>query len=888
MEENTKNRESNKAPEQAEAQKPEQAEAQQSKQTEAQQPEQAEVQQLKQTEAQKSEQAEEQQSKQKEEQQPEQAEAQQRKHKTSRAERKKKRKAKKAEKRNKRKEAYKGLSLKKKVWYWLKRVLIAVVAVGLLGFVTIGLILPAAINAYYEYSCQQQASEEELLAIAAPDEEGAATIDAMKENPSGDTWAIYVYMSGSNLESHDMNELSSVTKYLLEAQAKEFEENGKKETQKQIQGFVDEINEQGIDLPDYMYLQEKQADAESETDKSTEEYPGCASTDIDEMLAVDLPENVKIVYQTGGSPRWSHIGINPNRTQRFLYDQDGFRMIEENPVQNMGEVDTLKDFLTFCKKDYSADHQMLIFWNHGGGAFGFCWEDLFGGDHLSLKELTEALSAVYPKNEAKPPLEIIGFDACLMASLETAEALNGYGQYLVASEELEPGEGWDYTAWLGKLAEHPEMNGAQLSKAIVDSYIEYYANQSIQLDWLGIDYESTLSVVDIAKAHETYEAYGAFAKQALQDCIKNPAAMAALGRAAASSIRYGEDVYNIFNTIDLGLFMDNMSEYYPERADVTAQAVRDCVLYSRATSYARESQGISVYFPTEIENLNSLRKYINYVEDICENQDIRALYYYKFGGCLNKELQAYAESQGYGEAKPLDTAALDGLASVEVEVEQDGNFSMSLDAQAIGLIQDYTLNLAKYDEDTEQIIYYGEDCFLGLEDTGRIFTDFDGEWMSIDGHMLAVEIIDETASMIRYRAPVLLNGEEYYLILAYDFDQEEISILGASPMSDATSADVVGRNVNNLRVGDRLQPIYESNYASDDAEFEEYGKKFRYSPYTKIEDHTLENGTYMEYITVRDTRGDEYYSPVVQFKVQGGKITEAELREDMQNSRTSY
>ena len=36
----------------------------------------------------------------------------------------------------------------------------------------------------------------------------------------------------------------------------------------------------------------------------------------------------------------------------------------------------------FCKTEYPADHTMVLFWNHGGGAFGYGSDELFGGEGL--------------------------------------------------------------------------------------------------------------------------------------------------------------------------------------------------------------------------------------------------------------------------------------------------------------------------------------------------------------------------------------------------------------------------------------------------------------------------------------------------------------------------
>lgn len=808
-------------------------------------------------------------------------------YKERRTARKEARAAKKAAKKRTVRLSYRELDKKGKYRFWLKIVTAAAaftVTVNLIVFYAV----PGLQNARYNYCIEQQASEEELETIAKPDEEHAAAIDAMEQYSSEDTWAIYIYMCGSSLESVGNNNLSEVTNYLLTDTSQAYMAERHAIQWSYVSDFVSEINAQGMDLPAYLYLpQEPEADEEEELEETNDsnDYTGAATLDLEEMFEVELPENIKVVIQTGGSPRWSMMGVNPNRTQRYVYSSEGFQMVEEKPVQNMGNAETLKDFLDFCEDGYAADHQMILFWNHGGGAFGACNDDLYGGDKLSLKEMQDAFSGACVKDEKNPPFELIGFDACMMANLETTEALHGYGRYLVASEESEPGEGWNYTAWLGELAKHPEMNGAQVGKAIADSFIEYYANQSIQLDWLGVDYGCTLSVVDMDKAHEAYEAYGKLAGTVLKDSFKYPAIMGALGTAATGSVRYADTAYKIFNLLDLGLFMDNLNELYPKEAGEVADAVRKSVLYNRTTAYEQDSQGLSVYFPAEVEDLMGLVYYLNYINEVCVNQDIKALYYYKLAGCLNDELQAYADSQKYGKAPVLDTAPLEQLAGAEIKLEETGIFSMPVDAEASALIQDLSLNIAKYDEKEDRVTYYGEDQFVTIDENGKLYTDFEGKWISLNGHILTVEKIDSTASTIRYRSPVSVNGEDSYLILAYDFDTEKTSILGIRSMEE--NGEVLERTVNNLKVGDKLQPIYESNILDSGVDDKLYGKPFTYWSNSRVEDQTLKNGTYLVSVTIVDTRGDEYYTPIIQFKMQNGKMTDAEVREDLYNERTA-
>lgn len=798
---------------------------------------------------------------------------------------KEERAAKKEAKKAAKKEKYASLDRKGQVKHWAKRIIAVVVILvvaATAGFYTTVNIRMWSVQKRYERSLDKQATEEELLQKVKPDEEGAKKIAQMEQYSPDDTWAIYVYMCGSNLESWDIDEMSDIAKYMVYENAEEIYAENVAKRHENITEFVEEIREKGMDLPDFMYLPQKGNDDEDTEEEEYDEYPGAATADLDEMFAVDLPANIKVVFQFGGATRWDKAGINPNRTQRFVYDSEEFREVDNTPLQDMGDPDTLADFLSFCKKEYPADHKIMLFWDHGGGAFGFGSDDIFGGDGLSLKETREAFSKVYKADSNNPPFDIIGYDACLMASVEVADSLNGYGRYLAASEELENGEGWNHTAWLGELAAHPEMNAAQVGKEMVDSYVEYYANQSIQLEWYGVDNMCTFSLVDISKAHQVYEAYSKFAAAALKDAVKSEDVMASLGRATNKSVRYGMYVYKTYNTVDLGLFMENMAEDYPNETKAVLTALDNAVIYNRATSYGEDSMGLSVYFPTDIEDFSGLAKYISYINDICDNKDIAALYYYKFAGCFNDEFQAYADEKGYGKAKILDTSALKKLSSADVKVEGDGRFSLVLDNVQKDMVQDIGLDIFRMDEDNEKAIYYGEDSQLNLDDEGKLETTFNGKWIMFGGQPLSVEKIDESNNTITYRAPVSYNDVDSYLTILYDMEKNDMSILGVIKMNEETEADTMNRNTKNVESGAKIRPIYYTNDYNSDGFETEYGKKFSYTSKTRAEYKSLDDGDYIEFVTFKDSRGDVYYSPVVNFTVRGGKVTDAQLSQEWQ------
>lgn len=766
----------------------------------------------------------------------------------------------------------------------LKWIAVIAVIVGIIGYAVYALNPVGAFVEWYYYSEKDTPVEpEKIYEISPLDEEGAKVIEQLPTYAEDDTWTICVYMIGSNLESYDENDLSEVTKYFTSAEKAVNRQNRSAMYAELLSTFVDEIGEMGMSLPEYFYVPNN---PEASRDYVYDEviatdWDGCASTDITEMQMADLGDNVKIVIQTGGSTRWSNSLINPNKTQRFEISGGRINEVANLPLQDSCSVDTLAEFLAFCKQNYKSDHRILVFWDHGAGAFGFGSDEIFDSA-FSVKDLSTALSRVYDESSENPAFELIGFDACLMANLEVCHELYGYGRYLAASEESEPGDGWDHTEWLNAFAQNGPTNGAKIAMGIADSYTDYYMTRNINVSDLIGETAATFSVIDINKAETAYEKYCDFAKAALIAATEDQSVLSTIGRAASRSVRYGGSSYNVFNFADIGTLMDQLVDDFPEEATDVKNAVKDAVLYCRQNSYLSDSQGLSVYMPVEVDTINGLCYYLKYINYIAEDDSIRALYYYKVGGCLNEELTEYALSIGCKDVPVLDLDSMKIISSLDVTID-DGNYSVKLPESTEKMIQKYQMTLALYDEENEIITYFGNDNYAFLDGEGNLATAFDGEWICINDQMLALEIVDEAPSSIQYRTKILCNGVESYMLLAYDRDTEEITVSGIRAIpseEDESIANISDRNLKSIQVGDKIVPLYEATDLLSGKNFTLEGKKIRYGKNTTIEMKPIQNGSYFTYILTTDARGDEYYTAIIEFSYDNNGISDMHINED--------
>lgn len=737
-------------------------------------------------------------------------------------------------------------------------------------------ILQAVINTPFE----SYETDPETLALLAPvDEEAGNRIAEMPAYQENDTWAVYVYLVGSNLESMNQDELSSLTKLLIEDDVKAYAEQAEADNAEMLRTFVSEVTGRGVDLPQLLYrpdtsgyhAAEDEDGGESGDGTPIEDSKGYASSDLSDMMECRLSENVTVVVQTGGARRWQNSIVNPNRSQRFVISSEGTEEVVNQPLVNMADPDSLTDFLDFCTENYPADHTMLLMWNHGGGFTGYGCDEIYAMHSLSLAEIRSAIENAVGVDYDKPPFEVIAFDACLMASTEVAHSLRGLGRYLLASEEVEPASGFDYLTWLPALSENPGMNGAQLGRIVADSYVENCLG--IMAD-LGYVLPSTFSVIDLAKADEVYEAYCDFASAALKKTNDDPAFLAELSRAAGNAITYASNSYRVYNTIDLGGFMSEIQPQIPE-AEKVLSALGDAVLYTRSSSYLKDSKGLSIYFPARIEGIGGTLYCLKYINEVSESEDVNALYYYKIAGCLNEALDEYVTSNGLERLDPIDYSELADISDLELAVLGDGNLAMQLPEEFMYMLQSARMGIAKYDDESGDIEYYGEDAYAFMDEDGSVHTDFDGSWLFFGGNPLPLEVMSVNGEKVMFSTKILYNFNDATLITGYDTETDDVSVLGVR--LDLDNSAVLDRSLIPLKDRDIIMIVYETGNLYSNAISDEVKPVIYKEGKTVLEEKSLADGDYYQYIIFGDLRSDTYYSGIINLSIKDGKVVSQEL-----------
>ncbi|MFX0174199.1 MAG: clostripain-related cysteine peptidase [Candidatus Hodarchaeota archaeon] len=257
---------------------------------------------------------------------------------------------------------------------------------------------------------------------------------------------------------------------------------------------------------------------------------------------------------------------------------------------NMGDLDTLRTFVTYSMKHFRANNYVLVLWDHGDDFRGCCWDD-HPYDHLSHQEIIHALSGC--------SLDILAFDACVEGMIEVAYeyiwAPRGPKiDYIVATEGYVSGWGYPYNTILSALAEEPEINPFEYSKVIVDDYISYYQNlrpASKLVELASIDLTYMIPIVqqlgDLTDVLEGLLAMDDDDNDAYHEMIAE-----ARGEGNLGWSEYGWEAY-----IDLPTFVKylSLSEGIPEAATLYITLMD--ALYVKATEPMQSAEGLGIFFP---------------------------------------------------------------------------------------------------------------------------------------------------------------------------------------------------------------------------------------------------------------------------------------------------
>ena len=481
---------------------------------------------------------------------------------------------------------------------------------------------------------------------------------------------------------------------------------------------------------------------------------GMGTADLSEMANARISDNVNLLVYTGGCSSWRNSIVSSKVNQIYQITGNGQvkRVVEDAGKGAMTSPDTLTSFINFCTQNYPANRQILIFWDHGGGSVsGYGYDE----KNPRIQSMTLAGINTALKN-AGTQFDIIGFDTCLMGTLENALMLNTYADYLIASEETEPGVGWYYTNWLTAISGSPSMSSLDLGKRIIDDFVEVCASKCR-------GQSATLSLIDLAElSHTVPEKLKGFSNGVsnllTEENFKQVSDARAHTREFASSTKIDQ--------IDLINFAQMLNT---KESIEMARALAGAIKYNRTSSNMTNAYGLSIYFPyqkasyvdrmvrtyTEIGMDSSYSKCIQQFAKMETSGQLAGggtsgSYSSLFDSLLGSD---YTPSTGY----PSDSGAYPGGSSYsglsDLFGGTDGSSSMleSLFGSFLGGGGDFS---GIFDDlDSSNMDYYYQDRSLPQEDMVDYISDnwFDGSllrWNSDESGNLLLRLSKQQWSLV--------------------------------------------------------------------------------------------------------------------------------------------
>lgn len=573
-----------------------------------------------------------------------------------------------------------------------------------------------------------------------------------------------------------------------------------------------------------------------------ESKSGMGTADLSEMCNARLSDKVNLLVYTGGCKQWKNNTVSNSCNQIYQVKNGGLVLLEKDMGNaSMTKPETLSEFIKYCTKNYPANRQALILWDHGSGSisgYGYDEKNSSSGS-MTLAGIDKAL------NSSGAKFDFIGFDACLMATVENGLMLSDYADYLIASEETEPGVGWYYTNWLNRLSSDTSMPTVEVGQMIIDDFVTV-------CDQKCRGQKTTLSITDLAELSNTVPSrITSFAKSTNDLIADNNYEKVANARNNTKEFAQSSKI----DQIDFVHFARNMGT---SEGNALADALMSAVKYNRTASSIRDAYGLSIYFPYKkaskvdqvVNTYAAIGMDSEYARCIQEFASLEVSGQVSQGGAVNPagsfsgssgssysggdynsifSLLGSLSSSGSEGAEGIGTAFMNFLSGRSMSTEKAAEYisNNSLDPSHFVFTDDGSGKLLKLTEDEWKLVMtvdlnvfvddgngyidLGLDNTFDLDSEGNLIGNYDNTWLSIDGQIVPYYHTDTTDDGTHYSifgyVPAFLNGERVELQLVFSDECPHGYISGAKPVYKNGETDTVAKTVLGLKKGDELEFI---------------------------------------------------------------------------------
>ena len=586
-----------------------------------------------------------------------------------------------------------------------------------------------------------------------------------------------------------------------------------------------------------------------------ESQQGMATSDLKEMANATIGKNVNLIVYTGGCSKWRNNVISSKVNQIYRISDGKFEcLVDDAGSASMVNPDTLVSFIDYGKENYAADRMCLIFWDHGGGSVsGYGYDEKVGHNQsMTLAGINTALK------KANVKFDFIGFDACLMATVENGLMIGQYADYMIASEETEPGVGWYYTNWLTKLSKNTSMPTIEIGKLIADDFVDVCNRQCR-------GQATTLSVVDLAELQATVPDELKQFSIDTNELIQNKE-YKTVSKARSKTREFAQQ--SRIDQIDLVDFARNMGT---AEGKSLAKALQGAVKYNRTGGSITNAYGLSIYFP--YKRSGKVNQVVSTYQAIGMDEEYTRCIQEFASLEVSGQVSAGTPISGYGSAQNSSSGLLGSLmgqnsyassySSGGLQELLGGLYGGSSSGAGTGSILDLFIGRSMTAEkasayilenhfDASQLVWNDNRIELSSEqwanvesvvrnvfvDDGSGYIDlgidpeyekegnalvnnFDGTWLSLNGQPMAYYYLNTVEQgddyVISGYVPAILNNERVNLILNFDSERPYGYIAGAIRYYDDTESDTQAKMMIDIGKGDTIQFIcdyydYDENY----------------------------------------------------------------------------
>ena len=319
-----------------------------------------------------------------------------------------------------------------------------------------------------------------------------------------------------------------------------------------------------------------------------------AEEDLESLRKGSLYSEMDIVVQLD---RWEFV--DEQETIRYHIKDGEIEEIKRLGETNSGDPTVLKNFIEESAKAYPSEKLMVIVWSHGTGVDDF---DIYSAkreryfvpeeeieeiaisfddsakDFLDNIELQKAL-------DVDVPIDILGFDACLMGMFEIAYQLRNQAKFIVGSQFVEPASGWDYPRVLEDLS--IDKKSETMAEELVKFYGDYYERES---------FDVTQSAYNLEVIEEVAKSLDCFSKLLLENLEdKKDLKYTILSSQLFNKNEY-VDMVDFIKNVQGRLKIESLEPY----AKKLLKALDRFIVANHTMGYSmRDANGVSLYFPSQ-------------------------------------------------------------------------------------------------------------------------------------------------------------------------------------------------------------------------------------------------------------------------------------------------